>query len=83
KFQKILKMSDFGVNTISNLKKVKGQYSEFLLQDSYGERLFRVRVTPEEYLRFSSSKDDNSKINLLIKNVPNLSLSEAIRCLSF
>jgi len=83
RFKDILKLSDEGLFKIKNLRKSKKEfYSECLIQDTYGERVFRVRISADEYWRFTSSKDDNDKINHLIQMVPNLRLSEAIKCLT-
>tara|TARA_B100001248_G_C27397386_1_gene466605 strand:+ start:619 stop:2766 length:2148 start_codon:yes stop_codon:yes gene_type:complete len=81
-FKKILRISEDDLNKIRSLSRVKGEYSEAVVFDNLGSRTFRIRISPEELYRFSSSKEDNMKIKKLMENVPGLKLKEAIRCLA-
>jgi len=57
-------------------------YREFVLQDDTGTRLVRLYLTPREYWRVTSTREDNDKLIQLQRNVPGLSLEEAIECLA-
>lgn len=57
-------------------------YREFVLQDDTGTRLVRLYLTPREYWRVTSTREDNDKLVQLQKNVPGLTLEEAIECLA-
>ena len=69
------------ITEIQNLGRSQ-KYREVFLQDELGGRVLRVAVTPEEYWRVTSSREDNEKLQTLLKTVPGLTLQEAIRCMS-
>jgi type IV secretory pathway VirB4 component len=57
-------------------------YREFVLQDDTGTRIVRLKLSPEEYWRVTSTRSDNDKLSRLRAAVPGLTLEEAIRCLA-
>ena len=69
------------ISEIQNLCRTD-KYREVFLQDELGGRVLRVAVTQEEYWRVTSSREDNEKLQTLLKTVPGLTLQEAIRCMS-
>ncbi len=74
-------LTDLQIQSIQNLGKTEA-YREVFLQDELGGRVLRVQVTPEEYWQVTSSRNDNERIQALLRAVPNLKLKEAIQCLS-
>lgn len=58
------------------------EYREAVLQDDTGTRVVRLALSPEEYWRVTSTREDNEKLENLRQAVPGLSLEEAIRCLA-
>lgn len=58
------------------------EYREAVLQDDTGTRVVRLYLTDEEYWRMTSSKEDVDKFNRLRQVIPELTIEEAIRCLS-
>ena len=74
-------LTDLQIQSIQNLGKTEA-YREVFLQDELGGRVLRVQVTPEEYWQVTSSRNDNEKIQALLRAVPGLKLKEAIQCLS-
>jgi hypothetical protein len=80
-FAKRFSLTPNQVLEIQNLGRAK-DYREVFLQDELGGRVLRVAVTPEEYWRVTSSREDNEKISALQSAVPGLTLKEAIRCLA-
>lgn len=58
------------------------EYREAVLQDDVGTRIVRLALSPEEYWRVTSTREDNEKLGHLRKAVPGLTLEEAIRCLA-
>ena len=58
------------------------KYREFVLQDDLGTRVCKLALTAEEYLRVSTSTQDNDKISNLMRAVPGLTFGEAIKCLN-
>jgi type IV secretory pathway VirB4 component len=58
------------------------EYREFVLQDDTGTRVVRLYLTPKEYWRVTSTREDNDKLQALQRYVPGLSLEEAIECIS-
>lgn len=77
----------FGLNQkqaeiIRNIISVPGKYSQVYLQTGEVGRRLRIEITREEYWEHTSSQIDTQKLNKLRTAVPELSLKEAIRCLS-
>ena len=70
------------VQTIKNLKRVQGKYSEVFHLDNLGSRTYRITLSPQEYWSYTSKKEDKDKIHHLLQSVPGLTIEEAIRCLS-
>lgn len=82
-FQERFKLSIEKLSQLNQLKREKKKFSEVLFQDKMGSRILKVLLTPHEYLRFSSTKEDNEKILALLEAVPSLTLEEAIPILNF
>ena len=70
------------VNSIKNLKRVQGKFSEVFHIDNLGSRTYRITLSPQEYWSYTSKKEDKDKIHNLLQAVPGLTLEEAIKCLS-
>ncbi len=70
------------IDSIKKLRTIPGEFSECLLQTAQDSRKLTIKVTKEEYWRLTSSKEDNLKISSLRKAMPQLTLLEAIKCLS-
>ena len=81
-FQRRLKLEDRTIEQIESLQAEKGRFSEVAFVDSFGSRVLRVELTPEEYWSVTSSQADNEKLNSLLSAVPGLTLEEAIKCLA-
>lgn len=69
------------LNVISNFKKSSNK-SQFMFLDSQGARVLNVNATKTEYWSATSSPQDKAKIQKLMNAVPELSIEEAIKCLS-
>ncbi len=80
-FAEKLQLDIQGLQKIESLYRAR-DYREVLLQTEHETKVLQVRLTPEEYLRVSSSREDNEKINNLRTAVPGLKLEEALKCLS-
>jgi energy-coupling factor transporter ATP-binding protein EcfA2 len=81
-FQERFQLSRDKMQSLENLTREQKRFSEVLYQDKFGSRIFRIILSPEEYWRFSSTREDNQKIESLMKTVPRLTRLEAIRVLS-
>ena len=81
-FSRRLGITTQGLERTRTLKKSKMEFSEALIKDYLGERVMRIRLSREEYWRFTSSRSDNTKIDQLLGAVEGLTRSEAIRCLA-
>lgn len=57
-------------------------YRQAIMQDETGTRMVRIYLTPEEYWRITTSSDDMNKLYALRRAIPQLTMEEAIRCLS-
>lgn len=68
--------------SIKSLKSIPKEFSEVFLQTSEIGRKLIIKITQKEYWTLTSSKQDREKIEKLRSYIPNLSLSEAIQCLS-
>lgn len=81
-FQERFRLRDQDMALISSLHFLSGKYSEFLYQNDFQSKAMRLKLTPEEYWRVTSSQADRQKLKSLMGAVPGLSMKEAIRCLS-
>ena len=70
------------VEKIRILKSIPRTSSEFLYQFGEETRTLVLRLTPEEYWRVTSTHLDRLKIQELRSIAPNLTLVEALKCLS-
>jgi hypothetical protein len=70
------------IEKIKGLQRKQGQYSEALLKDQHGERIIRIRLSPEEYWAYTSKDEDKRKIEQISKACPDLKLEEIIQCLA-
>lgn len=70
------------MDVIQNFKKHSNK-SQFLYIDSQGARILNLSTTKLEYWSFTSSDHDKAKLQALLNAVPNLSIEEAIKCLSY
>lgn len=68
--------------SVKSLKSIPKEFSEVFLQTSDLGRKLIIKITQKEYWTLTSSKQDREKIEKLRSYIPNLSLSEAIQCLS-
>jgi len=57
-------------------------FRDVLLQDDLGTRVLRIFLTTKEYWLTTTSKKDRDKLNKLRTQIPDLSLKEAINCLT-
>ena len=81
-FAKRLKLSDDEMERLESLRSEKGAYSEMMCQDAFGSRVLRIQLSRGEYWSFTSSQDDNRKIEALLSAVPGLSQEQAIGVLA-
>lgn len=81
-FAQRFNLSQDQINEIKSLRSIVGVFSEVLLQTGDVSRKLKVKVTPEEYWRLTTSRVDKEKIMKLLEAVPGLSLREAIACLA-
>lgn len=70
------------VDKIRGLQRKQGHYSEALLKDQYGERIIRVRLSPQEYWSYTSKDEDKRKIEQIKSACPDLKIEEVIKCLA-
>lgn len=82
KYRRRFQLSENQIQVIKGLKSIPKQFSEVFLQTSEFSKKLRVKITPEEYWKLTSSKQDNQKIEKLLCAVPELSLKEALKCLA-
>lgn len=80
-FQERFRLKEQDMALMSSLHFQSGKHSEFLYQNDFRSKAMRLRLTPEEYWRVTSSQGDRVKLETLRKVVPGLSTEEAIRCL--
>ena len=67
---------------IKGLKSLAGSFSEVLLQTGETAKKLKVKVTPEEYWRLTTSKGDKEKLQTLLDAVPGLTMKQAIAALA-
>lgn len=77
----------FNLNTehlasIKSLKSIPKEFAEVFLQTGDLGRKLIIKITQKEYWALTSSKQDREKLEKLRSFIPNLSLTEAIQCLS-
>lgn len=81
-FQERMRLSDKQMRLLAGLEFQSKRFSEVLYQMGCFARVLRLRMSPEEYWRVSSTQGDRIKIEKLKAAVPLLTTLEAIRCLS-
>ena len=81
-FQERFGLSTQKIEHLNHLSRERGKFSEVLYQDKFGSRIFRIILSPEEYWSFSSTREDNQKIERLLESAPGLSRMDAINILS-
>ena len=81
-FKERLDLSDAQFNTIKELTSVPQISSEVLFQSRPFAKKLIIKITPEEYWKLSTSQVDQLKIAKLRSALPELTLKEALRCLS-
>lgn len=75
-------MDQHSIEKIKSLRREQGSFSEALMKDCHGEKVLKIRLSPQEYWSYTSKDDDRRKFYELKKACPNLSLEELVRCLS-
>ena len=81
-FLELLSLSTNQMCAIEGLSTIPNKFSECFLQTGTTGRVLKIRVTPLEYWALTSSSQENQKLQKVMNAVPELSLSEAIKCLS-
>lgn len=81
-YQSRFNLKNHQIETIRKLRSVPGELSEVFLQTTETGRKLQIKITKEEYWELTSNRQDQEKLNKLRIAVPELSLKEAIRCLS-
>lgn len=81
-YQSRFNLKNHQIETIRKLRSVPGELSEVFLQTAETGRKLQIKITKEEYWELTSNRQDQEKLNKLRIAVPELSLKEAIRCLS-
>ena len=66
-FDKISGLSENSLITLDQIRTVNGRYSQFILKDAYGEKVIRLSLSKEEYLRSSTHPVDREKIEKIDK----------------
>jgi hypothetical protein len=84
-------MEDFGerfslspkqIMMVDDLKTIPREYSEFYYGTNDIAMTARLRLTPEEYWRVTTTQSEKKKLEQLMAAVPSLKLEEALQCLS-
>lgn len=55
---------------------------QYQTTDGARSRVVNISLTPEEYWEVTTTRKDNEKLGLLLKQIPGLSIKEAISCLA-
>jgi len=80
-FGQILGITNDDISKIKNLNRSQ-DYKECVLIDNSGSKTLRIKLTKDEYWNTTTSKPDKDKLLRLRSLLPELSLKEAINCLS-
>lgn len=81
-FKDRMRLTNLDLKKIENLNRIPGQFSECFIRDSLGKRTLRIRLSQLEHWLFTSKKEDQLKIESLLREVPGLTRQEAISCLA-
>lgn len=81
-YQNRFNLTNAQLGSIRALKAIPKEFSEVFLQTSEIGRKLLIKITKKEYWTLTSSKQDREKLEQLRSYIPNLSLMEAIKCLS-
>ena len=81
-FASRMNLSLEAVVKVRDLKSIPRASSEFLYQFGDEARTLVLRLTPEEYWKVTSTHTDRLKLQELRSAAPNLTLEEALKCLS-
>ena len=81
-YQNRFNLTNTQLGSIRSLKAIPKEFSEVFLQTSDIGRKLLIKITQKEYWSLTSSKQDREKLEKLRAYIPNLSLMEAIKCLS-
>jgi hypothetical protein len=81
-FAKRIQIDPGQVQTIRNLQRAQGRFSECFHVDNLGSKVLRIVLSKQELWSYTSKKEDKEKIVSLMQAVPNLTIEEAIKCLS-
>ncbi len=81
-YQDQFNLSDQHIKTISELTSVPKISSEVFLQTGSTGKKLVIQITSDEYWQLTTSQPDQLKIQKLRNAVPELNLSEALKCLS-
>jgi len=81
-YQNRFNLTNVQLGSIRSLKAIPKEFSEVFLQTSDIGRKLLIKITQKEYWTLTSSKQDREKLEKLRAYIPNLSLLEAIKCLS-
>lgn len=81
-YQSRFNLKTHQVEVIRKLRSKPGELSEVFLQTAETGRKLQIKITKEEYWELTSNRQDQEKLNKLRSAAPELSLKEAIRCLS-
>lgn len=81
-FLKRTNLSISGLEKIKQLEQKQGEFSECLMSDKFGEKVLKMRLSPEEYWSYTSKDEDKQKYAELKKACPHLKTEEIIKCLS-
>ena len=81
-YQNRFSLTDAQLASIRILRSLPKEFSEVFLQTSEIGRKLIIKITQKEYWALTSSKQDREKLEKLRSYIPQLSLSEAITCLS-
>lgn len=81
-YQERFNLSDQHMKTVGELMSIPKVLSEVFLQTGSSGKKLRIQITADEYWKLTTSQPDQQKIQKLRQAVPELKLSEALKCLS-